>query len=244
VTWLDANVYQDDAGNGLYTSPMSAELNPYSYIDPLLAAQLNDSADSTMYASILIMVLNLGLSLVFGGSLDAMWTMVNTVQMVSLLPLKSVPYPENVIIFFSMLLSSHAEPGWLPNIISESFLRREMFTERAYSSYYEEYGFETTMFLINSGKKIVILFMMLGFYPFCIFMDNRYADKHPGCKIWTKIRSKFTYSLPLRTFLIAYLSFNVTSTLNIMDMPLVTFEDNFSAFTALIFSVILVYAPV
>jgi hypothetical protein len=223
---------------------MSATLNEYSYIDPLLAAQLNDSAGSTMYASILIMCLNLGLSLVFGGSLDAMWTMVNTVQMISLLPLKSIPYPENVVIFCEMMMASHAEPGWMPNIISDSFLRREMFTVREFSAFYTRYGFETSMFVINSGKKIVIFFVFLAFYPFCQFMDNRYSDKHPMCSPWGTIRKKFTYSLPLRTFLIAYLSFNVTSTLNIIDMPLVTFEDNFSAFTALIFAVMLIYAPV
>lgn len=145
---------------------------------------------------------------------------------------------------FKMLLASHGEPAWMPNIIPDLILVRADFTDRIYTEFYEKYGYETTMFLINSGKKFVLMFVMLAMFPFIRFMDNRYADKHPYCKLWTKIRAKFTYSMPLRIFLLAYVSFTLTSTLNIMEMPLETFEDNFSALCALSMSVVIIYSPV
>jgi hypothetical protein len=52
------------------------------------------------------MAINLGISTIFGGSISAMWTMVNTIQLVSLLPLTAVNYPEIVKIVFSKMLSS------------------------------------------------------------------------------------------------------------------------------------------
>ena len=87
VEFLDGNLFKDAAGNPMMTMPLRDTLNPYEYIDPLLAARLNSSAGSAFYTSMAIMAINLSLSIVFGGSLDAMWTMVNLVQLISLLPL-------------------------------------------------------------------------------------------------------------------------------------------------------------
>jgi len=54
----------------------------------------------------------------------------------------------------------------------------------------------------------------------------------------------FTYSMPLRTFLIAYVTFCLDATLNLLDMPLETVEDNVSAIFALATAVLVMYAPV
>jgi len=40
-----------------------------------------------MLATFGAVAVNLAISLVFGGSISAMWTMVNTIQLISLLPL-------------------------------------------------------------------------------------------------------------------------------------------------------------
>jgi len=54
-------------------------LNSYEYIDPETKAKLNAAGDSSMAATFAAMAINLGISLVFGGSISAMWTMVNTI---------------------------------------------------------------------------------------------------------------------------------------------------------------------
>jgi len=176
---LDGNLFKDTAGNSMMTVPLRDTLNPYEYVDPLLAARLSSSAGSAFYTSMAIMAINLSLSIVFGGSLDAMWTMVNLVQLISLLPLQSIPYPPTVVIFFKMMLASHAEPGWMPNVIGDHILRREEFTVRPYTDYFEAYEYVSGSFILNSGKKFMIMIMLLVSYPFIRFMDGRYSDKHP-----------------------------------------------------------------
>ena len=69
----------DDTGNGIVTIPISGYLNPYSYIDPATAANLNAAGTSSMLATLGVVALNLVVSIVFGGSISAMWTMVNTI---------------------------------------------------------------------------------------------------------------------------------------------------------------------
>ena len=228
----------------MMTVPLRDTLNPYEYVDPLLAARLSSSAGSAFYTSMAIMAINLSLSIVFGGSLDAMWTMVNLVQLISLLPLQSIPYPPTVVIFFKMMLASHAEPGWMPNVIGDHILRREEFTVRSYTDYFEAYGYVSGSFILNSGKKFMIMIMLLVSYPFIRFMDGRYSDKHPYCTPWRTFHGMFTYSMPLRTFLIAYVTFCLDATLNLLDMPLETVEDNVSAVFALATAVLIMYAPV
>ena len=68
--------------------------------------------------------LNLAISLIFGGSISAMWTMVNTIQLVSLLPLTAVNYPYIVRLVFTKMLSAHGESTIIPNIIFDYGLNR------------------------------------------------------------------------------------------------------------------------
>jgi hypothetical protein len=115
---------------------------------------------------------------------------------------------------------------------------------RSYTPYYKAYGYDSGSFILNSGKKFMIMILFLVSYPFIRFMDKRYTDKHPYCSPWKTLHGMFTYSMPLRTFLIGYVSFSLDASLNILDMPLETLEDNVSAIMALTTSVILIYAPV
>lgn len=58
---------------------MSGYLSKYEYIDPATKARLDAAGDSSMAATFAAVGINLGISLVFGGSISAMWTMVNTI---------------------------------------------------------------------------------------------------------------------------------------------------------------------
>jgi hypothetical protein len=115
-----------------------------------------------------------------------------------------------------MMLSSHGEPSWMPNVLADYLLTKDDFTVVEFSSYFTDYGFESSSIVLESGKKLLILVAMLCLYPFVKFMDNRYSDKHKYCSPWKKLKAKYTYSLPLRTFLIAYISLAVTMIMNML----------------------------
>lgn len=59
-----------------------------------------------MLATLGAVGINLAVSLIFGGSISAMWTMVNTIQLVSLLPLMDVDWPTITVLVFEKMLSS------------------------------------------------------------------------------------------------------------------------------------------
>ena len=79
ITFLDLDVYIDNNGNGLASGRLQGDLSEQEYIDPLTAAKLAEASKLGLIASAGAMALNLGISLIFGGSISAMWTMINTI---------------------------------------------------------------------------------------------------------------------------------------------------------------------
>lgn len=79
ISFLSNNLYIDATGNGMIKTPLSGLLSKYDFIDAATKAKLDAAGDSSMMATFGAMALNLGISLIFGGSISAMWTMVNTI---------------------------------------------------------------------------------------------------------------------------------------------------------------------
>lgn len=106
IKFTNSMVYTDTSGNGVSGAPMAGYLNAYTYVDPQQAASINAASENTMMITFGAMALNLAISLIFGGSISAMWTMVNTIQLISLLPLMNVNFPDLVVLVFTKMLSS------------------------------------------------------------------------------------------------------------------------------------------
>ena len=100
ISFINPKVYVNNVGNGVVTIPISEYLSAYQYIDPVTAAKLDSAGKNSMLATLGAVGLNLAVSLIFGGSISAMWTMVNTIQLISLLPLMDIDYPQITIIVF------------------------------------------------------------------------------------------------------------------------------------------------
>lgn len=79
ITFLKPTVYLDQTGNGMIVTPMTGSLSKYDFIDSATKAKLDAAGENSMVATLSAMALNLGISLIFGGSISAMWTMVNTI---------------------------------------------------------------------------------------------------------------------------------------------------------------------
>lgn len=79
IQFKNSKIFVDDAGNGLAQAPLQSNLSPFTYVDPSTKASLDAAGDSTMLTTFAAMGINLGISTIFGGSISAMWTMVNTI---------------------------------------------------------------------------------------------------------------------------------------------------------------------
>jgi len=124
IFFKDPSTFLDQAGNGIVNKPLYTFLNKYEYIDPETKAKLDSAGNTSMIATLGAVLINLAISLVFGGSISAMWTMVNTIQLISLLPLCNVNYPAISLLIFEKMLGSHGESTIIPNIFYDLGINR------------------------------------------------------------------------------------------------------------------------
>jgi hypothetical protein len=200
------------------------------YIDPVLAAQLEAAGKNSLIAGVGTVAVNLLISLVFGGPISAMWVMVNALQLISLLPLMGVPYPEIVIMIYSKMLVAHGESTFIPNIYFDSFINKT--TDLGYGKIkgyspedplnqkFVDYGWAVSNFYYLSGRKVLLWTAMLGSYPLIKYMKTKYADKHKYCKIWVQVELKYRYTLLLRGVIMSYASMILAIMLNVYNMKM------------------------
>jgi len=173
-----------------------------------------------------------------------MWTMINAIQLISLLPLTAVDFPQNVRYFFEKMLSSHGEPSFLPNIFEQYVLDPEETTKEPLNARFENYGWDNCNFLLLVGRKLLMWICLFGAYPFVYYMNVKQADKHRLCHIWSIIDSMYKYVLILRGFIMSYASMFLAAGLNLYTLSFSSTSDIISCFTAMAFILTLIYLPI
>eukprot|EP00347_Sterkiella_histriomuscorum_P005534 403356244 len=247
IQFLTDQIYKDPTGNGIITVPLYSYLNKYEYIDPETKAKLDAAGDTSMLATFGAVAINLVISQLFGGSIAAMWTMVNTIQLISLLPLCNVNFPKITVMVLEKMLTSHGESTIIPNVFYTFLINRSgsaVKVEPALNERFSDYGWTVSNFLYLSGRKILLWTLIIFAYPFVWYMKRKYADKHKLCQMWVKAEQKFRYTLLLRGVIMSYVSMYLAFILGIFQMDLTTMENTISAFSAIAFGIILTYLPV
>lgn len=196
-----------------------------------------------MWITLLTLLLNMAISFVFGGSMSAMWTLLNTLQIVSFLPLLAVDIPLNAKILFARMMSTHGEVALIPNGF-DYLMDSPDRTAKPLNANFNSYGFPTTNFLMLAGKKITLWVVLGVSFPFVIFMYKNYHHQHKICHVWKMLELKFKYSMVLRMFLISYLSFYISACLNVTSFSFKNFDDLTSSLGSLLGMVIFIIFPI
>eukprot|EP00347_Sterkiella_histriomuscorum_P010294 403376857 len=247
IEFMSSDIYKDGTGNGIVRAPLKGFLSKYEYIDPETKAKLDAAGDTSMLATFGAVAINLVISQLFGGSIAAMWTMVNTIQLISLLPLSAVKYPQITVLVFEKMLASHGESTIIPNVFYTFLINRSgssVVIEPALNDRFSDYGWEISNFLYLSGRKILLWTLIILAYPVVYYMKKNYADKHKLCRLWIKAEQKFRYTLLLRGVIMSYVSMYLAFVLGIFKMNLTTMENTISAFFAIAFGILLTYLPI
>ena len=87
------------------------------------------------------------------------WSFLNTIEIISLLPLNSLKYTQKLFYLFSSMLDFNLIPNFFiylfdPNSTSEPYPNAK------------KYGIETSVLLLNIGQNLVIMLVYCLFYPF------------------------------------------------------------------------------
>lgn len=126
---------QDKYGNYLGTSFVTKQV-PF-FLNVVSAAE-QQTASSQSTASLLSMLITFGtsmlISVLMGGTIEATWLLLGTVQLMSFVPLLNMNLPSNFREFTKNLAMLNGEPQALPNLF-EYVISAD--NQKPYNNYFE-----------------------------------------------------------------------------------------------------------
>jgi hypothetical protein len=191
---------------------------------------------------------NIVSSQVWGVSTTSLWTTLAYLQMITMVPLLSVNWPNFVTTFFGRLGKVvNGETTVIPNLIFDKGIAppgTKVVVEAELNYRYKDFYHEYSNFFYLTGRKIILWIGMFGTYPIIWYLKRNYADKHKFCKLWEKLELRFRYSLILRGILLSYVSAVLASTLNIYNMQFSNLQMLISCFVSIAFQIGMIYLPI
>ena len=149
-------ILEDIDRNYLQTEEESIEV-PYQLV--VLSDEEKAAANSQANTSLLSLILTFGTSLLFqfvmGGTIEATWLLLGTLQLMSLLPLLNLNLPANFREFSKNLSLLNGEPQAFPNIF-QYYYDTLGIDYLPYNQYFEKMNFKTSYLLLNAGRKVMI----------------------------------------------------------------------------------------
>ena len=131
---------------------------------------------------------------------SGLWLMVNTIQLLTYIPISSNPLTPSLRGFFKGLNLAIKIPSIFDILIKEN----ESPNPNKYSS---DYGFESGLFLINAGFTVMILCILLVMWPFFwVLSRSRILCFQKVCKF---LLEKYKFTLLLRLWIQSYLDISI-----------------------------------
>ena len=118
---------------------------------------------------VLVMLLSIGINLVTGDSIELMWSLANTLQIMFYYGLMNLYFsPELLITFYYMRYSNFDNPAfeWIQNKLTSLFSSML----GAFPSGYEGFGYSTSSVLINLMSKMIMIILFLSFFAFIVII--------------------------------------------------------------------------
>jgi len=115
----------------------------------LLVAESAESAKNfTMYFVLIGTLIGFGILYLSGISLEMVWSLLNTLQLISFLPLMVSFYPEHVKIMFSILEFSNMDIELFSNMFKKLAFIEKIETS-AIDNSFSGFGMDSPLFLVN-----------------------------------------------------------------------------------------------
>ena len=244
VTFHNDQVIEDLDQNYLLTRTMQTEVN---FFYAALSEEEKAQASSKSSASIVTLVLTFATSFliqaVLGGTIEATWLLLGTLQLMALLPLLSANIPANFRQFSKNLAVLNGEPTAFPNVF-EYLYDMIRVNKQPFNQYFELMNFNTNYLLLNAGRKVMI-WMVLGMMM-CLswLLMDLFEPSVKGGKLLTKIDTKLRYGIIIRAISQSYLSLVLSTCLNVYTISWSGDVSYFSNIIALIAAVVMLYVPV
>jgi hypothetical protein len=132
------------------------------YFETLEASEEEETAGSGATVMLIAtLAVSIGVSLVTGGSMELMWSLTNTLQIVFICGLLDLYYPSVLIMTFEFLRYSNFEiPG--KEIIAGFIFQFVDFVPNPVGTKFDELGFGSTNILVNSLPQVFAISGLFG----------------------------------------------------------------------------------
>ena len=153
-----------------------------------------------------------------GNSIEMIWSLVNTLQIITFLPLMTEYYPDHVKIMFEILEFVNIDFEFLSNMFA-SLLNIDDITANSYNSRFLENGIDSPLFLHNSASLIMtflltVIFICFLYLVYCTLSKFEKIKNKVGALI-----SSYFFNNFLRFFVEGYLEIYFAAWLNVMARP-------------------------
>jgi hypothetical protein len=115
---------------------------------------IKDAGAKARMTSQITLMVNMVLSTFLGKALDKIWLSLNACQIIYLMPLMSVPYPKFLKMYLKILEFANLDVSIGGDPWFYRFLRLEEIIDKPVSTYFEDYGYESSIFFFSYADKL------------------------------------------------------------------------------------------
>ena len=123
------------------------------------------------YSSYIGIIVAVSLVLIGGGSLEMIWALINTLQLISYLPLMTTYFPEPVRVMFQVLKFSNINFKFLSDVFYK-ITSLNAISAAQYSDLFTKNGIETPLFLINWASVLMTLWGYILMFSLLLFLNK------------------------------------------------------------------------
>ncbi|CAG9335149.1 unnamed protein product [Blepharisma stoltei] len=215
----------------LNSSEISAALNsydpaPYSSAVAAVASQAAASAQAAISGAIALSVVN--------PSPSSLWSMMNTLQILSYLTLSGIPFTSKMSSFLNNLNSFNI----MPNIFSYIIYKNEGNTPYSQA---KEFGYDSDLILITTGNDFTLILASLLAFPI-IFFFSRCSYRWIGKKFMKTVKA-YQFSFYLRFWIQSYLELGAAASIGLVTFGFNNMMQISNVIICIIIYVLLVATP-
>ena len=125
-------------------------------------------ATYSAYTGVLVTV---GLVIIGGGSMEMIWALINTLQLIAYLPLITPYFPKHVRTMFEILKFANGDFEFLSDLFN-LLVSFSMKGTKEFNDIFTKNGIDTTLLLDNSASLIMSLLLYTGLFLSAILLST------------------------------------------------------------------------
>ena len=211
VKFINNKVFRGPNGGCINPNSLNATM-PNSLASSLETAS---SASSLLkYITMIGILLIIGGLLLIGSSLEFIWSLINTLQLMSYLPLMVPNYPQHVQKMFELLGFTNLDIEIISNLIKNT-LKLNDITTPSLNARFTDNGIANSLFLINCSSILFSLFLSILTLLICTSLYSLLWWSKLKMKV-SNVLSSYFFNNFLRFFTEGYLEIYFWALLNVI----------------------------